>query len=134
MTRSAELSGAGPRDATRGGVNHRALPGETGREGAPSRSIAALNRFAMAKQDMPWLVAMGNQTKQGEIADQPRGEEVGGFDRDIAAVIAAVHRRGDEMVALTRRWVEINSYTANVAGVNAVGARLREAFALPGLR
>ena len=88
----------------------------------------------MAKQDMPWLVAMGNQTKQGEIADQPRGEEVGGFDRDIAAVIAAVHRRGDEMVALTRRWVEINSYTANVAGVNAVGARLREAFALPGLR
>jgi glutamate carboxypeptidase len=48
-------------------------------------------------------------------------------------VIAAVHRRSDEMFALTRRWVEVNSYTDNVAGVNAVGAMLREAFALPGL-
>ncbi len=51
----------------------------------------------------------------------------------LAAAIAAVRRRGDEMIALTRRWVEVNSYTANVAGVNAVGAMLREAFALPGL-
>ena len=40
---------------------------------------------------------------------------------------------GAELVALTRSWVEINSYTANIAGVNAVGARLREAFALPSL-
>lgn len=37
------------------------------------------------------------------------------------------------MLALTRAWVEINSFTANVAGVNAVGAQLREAFALPSL-
>jgi len=38
------------------------------------------------------------------------------------------------MLALTREWVEINSYTDNVAGVNAVGERLRAAFALPSLR
>jgi len=32
-----------------------------------------------------------------------------------------------------RRWVETNSYTGNVEGVEAVGAMLREAFALPSL-
>src|SRR3954469_9381252 len=51
----------------------------------------------------------------------------------LEAAIAGVHRRGDEMLALTRTWVEVNSYTANVAGVNAVGAMLREAYALPSL-
>src|SRR5262249_4559725 len=40
---------------------------------------------------------------------------------------------GDDLIRLTRAWVEINSYTANIAGVNAVGAALREAFALPSL-
>jgi len=40
---------------------------------------------------------------------------------------------GAELIAHTRSWVEINSYTANIAGVNAVGAKLREAFALPSL-
>src|SRR5438128_8898089 len=40
---------------------------------------------------------------------------------------------GDALIALTRSWVEINSYTANVAGVNVVGERLRDAFALPSL-
>ncbi|HET7502733.1 MAG TPA: M20/M25/M40 family metallo-hydrolase [Kofleriaceae bacterium] len=54
-------------------------------------------------------------------------------DAGLPAAIAAVRRRGDEMIALTRRWVEVNSYTANVAGVNAVGAMLREGFALPSL-
>jgi len=54
-------------------------------------------------------------------------------DAGLAVALAAVHRRGDEMMALTRRWVEVNSFTANVAGVNAVGALLREAFALPSL-
>jgi glutamate carboxypeptidase len=51
----------------------------------------------------------------------------------LAGALAAVRRRGDEMIALTRAWVEINSYTANVTGVNAVGALLREAYALPSL-
>jgi glutamate carboxypeptidase len=37
------------------------------------------------------------------------------------------------MLALTRSWVEVNSFTANVEGVNRVGAMLREAFTLPGL-
>jgi glutamate carboxypeptidase len=54
--------------------------------------------------------------------------------KTLDAVVAGVHRRGAEMLALTRRWVEVNSFTENVAGVNAVGAMLREAFALPGLR
>src|SRR4051812_5859726 len=79
--------------------------------------IAALNRFAMAAQGMPWLVAMGNHMPP----------------LSIDAALAAVRRRGDEMHALTRTWVEVNSYTANVAGVNAVGAMLREAYALPSL-
>jgi glutamate carboxypeptidase len=65
---------------------------------------------------MPWLVTMGNDTSS-----------------DLHAVLEGIRRRGDEMLALTRRWVEVNSYTANVAGVNAVGAMLREAYALPGL-
>ncbi len=47
------------------------------------------------------------------------------------SALAAVD--GGELVALTRRWVEVNSYTSNVAGVNAVGEMLREAFALPSL-
>jgi glutamate carboxypeptidase len=80
--------------------------------------IAALNRFAMAAQDMPWLQLMGNHARS---------------DVTLEVALEAVRRRGDEMVALTRRWVEINSYTANVAGVNAVGALLREAYALPSL-
>src|ERR1700755_959164 len=51
----------------------------------------------------------------------------------LEAAIAAVHRRGDEMIALTRQWVEVNSYSANVPGVNAVGELLRHAYALPSL-
>jgi glutamate carboxypeptidase len=51
----------------------------------------------------------------------------------LASAIAAVQRRGTEMLAQTRSWVEINSYTANIEGVNKVGALLRDAFALPSL-
>jgi glutamate carboxypeptidase len=51
----------------------------------------------------------------------------------LASAIAAVRSRGTEMLAHTRSWVEINSYTANIAGVNKVGAQLTEAFALPSL-
>ena len=47
--------------------------------------------------------------------------------------LVALRARGPELVALTRRWVEVNSYTENIAGVNQVGAMLREAFALPSL-
>ncbi len=49
----------------------------------------------------------------------------------VAAAVSAAHRRGPEMHAMTRAWVEINSYTANVDGCMRVGALLREAFALP---
>ncbi len=34
---------------------------------------------------------------------------------------------------MVRSWVEVNSYTANIEGVNKVGEMLREAFALPSL-
>jgi len=47
--------------------------------------------------------------------------------------LAALRAREDEILRMTRAWVEVNSYTENVAGVNAVGAMLREAFAIPGL-
>src|ERR1041384_494463 len=80
--------------------------------------IAALNRLAMARQGMPWPMTMGNDPIRTP---------------DLGAALEAVRRRGDEMPALTRRWVEVNSYTANVAGVNAVGAMLREAYEMPGL-
>jgi len=57
------------------------------------------------------------------------GKQLASLDRALAAVRA----RADEMISLTRAWVEVNSYTANVDGVNQVGAMLREAFALPSL-
>ena len=47
--------------------------------------------------------------------------------------LSALRARTKEMHELTRRWVEVNSYTANVDGVNRVGAMLQEAFAIPGL-
>ena len=52
--------------------------------------------------------------------------------RHLDAALAAL--RPDEMLAHAREWCAINSFTANVAGVNAVGALLRDAFALPSLR
>jgi glutamate carboxypeptidase len=51
----------------------------------------------------------------------------------LDAALAALRARAGELVPMARAWVEINSYTANIAGVNAVGARLREAFELAGL-
>src|SRR5216110_3070582 len=51
----------------------------------------------------------------------------------LDAALAAVRRRSAEMHALARRWVTVNTFTANVAGVNEVGALLQEAFALPSL-
>ena len=51
----------------------------------------------------------------------------------MQAALDALRARRDEMTALTRRWVEVNSFTENVDGVNRVGELLDEAFALPGL-
>ena len=47
--------------------------------------------------------------------------------------IAKLRTREREMLEMTRSWVEINSYTDNVEGVNRVGAELRAAFDLPSL-
>ncbi len=47
--------------------------------------------------------------------------------------LAAADARGPELLPLLLRWVEVNSYTGNVAGCNAVADRLIDGFALPGL-
>ncbi|HEV7557948.1 MAG TPA: hypothetical protein VGO00_20920, partial [Kofleriaceae bacterium] len=54
-------------------------------------------------------------------------------DSPLARALAILRTRAGEMHAMTRRWVEVNSYTTNVAGVNAVGAMLRADFAIPSL-
>ncbi|HWO13486.1 MAG TPA: M20/M25/M40 family metallo-hydrolase, partial [Polyangiaceae bacterium] len=51
----------------------------------------------------------------------------------LANLLAEVEALVPAALDLTRRAVEINSYTANVAGVNAVGALLKTAFAWPAL-
>jgi glutamate carboxypeptidase len=59
----------------------------------------------------------------------PMGEQPASLD----TVLADVRRRETEMLALTRQWVETNSYTSHTVGVDSVGIMLREAFALPSL-
>jgi glutamate carboxypeptidase len=51
----------------------------------------------------------------------------------LDAALTALRARTGELVPMARRWVEINSYTANIDGVNRVGALLREAFDFPPL-
>lgn len=51
----------------------------------------------------------------------------------LDAALAELAGKGAAMIALTRRLVEVNSYTANVAGANAVAELLAEAFAPLGL-
>jgi glutamate carboxypeptidase len=48
-------------------------------------------------------------------------------------LLSALRGRMPQALALARRWVEQNSYSTNVPGVNAMGALLQQAFALPGL-
>jgi len=57
------------------------------------------------------------------------GEQLASLD----TTLANVRSREAEMLALTRQWVEVNSYTSNLDGVAKVGAMLREAFAIPSL-
>ncbi|MEO6600603.1 MAG: M20 family metallopeptidase [Polyangiaceae bacterium] len=51
----------------------------------------------------------------------------------LETLIESVHAKVPQMHELTRGWVEINSYSKNVAGVNACGAALDSAFQIPGL-
>jgi glutamate carboxypeptidase len=48
-------------------------------------------------------------------------------------LLREVARLGPSMIELTRRLVAVNSYSVNVAGVNATGALLSEALELPSL-
>ena len=52
---------------------------------------------------------------------------------DLEQTLAQIRARETEMLALTRSWVEVNSFTSNIEGVDRVGGMLREAFALPSL-
>jgi glutamate carboxypeptidase len=51
----------------------------------------------------------------------------------LTEALAAAQRRADELLPMLRRWVETNSYSGNVDGVNAVGTMLAEDFDLAGL-
>jgi len=51
----------------------------------------------------------------------------------LESVLAGCAARRTEMLTRLRRWVETNSHTGAPENVNAMGAQLREAFALPGL-
>ncbi|MBI4511946.1 MAG: M20 family metallopeptidase [Deltaproteobacteria bacterium] len=46
-------------------------------------------------------------------------------------LLLSLQRREHEMWRLTREWVEVNSFTENIAGVNRVGELLKDAFAFP---
>ena len=52
----------------------------------------------------------------------------------LAALIQTVHERVPDMHQLTQRWVELNSYSTHVAGVNAMADALQSAFSLADLR
>jgi glutamate carboxypeptidase len=51
------------------------------------------------------------------------------MSRLLDAALAAADRRAGEMLPLLRRWVEVNSFTGNLAGVEEVGRRLAESLA-----
>lgn len=51
----------------------------------------------------------------------------------IDRALRAVDSAAGELVPTLRRWVEVNSFTANVEGVNRVGALLEEDFAPLGM-
>jgi glutamate carboxypeptidase len=54
-------------------------------------------------------------------------------NKSLDRALDAVRRHEAEMLGLTRTWVEINSFTENLDGVNRVGRLLQEAFHLPSL-
>ena len=51
----------------------------------------------------------------------------------LGTALTTLRGREHEMHGLTRAWVEVNSYTSNIEGVNRVGAMLREAYSLRSL-
>jgi glutamate carboxypeptidase len=51
----------------------------------------------------------------------------------LEKLIESVHAKVPQMHELTRGWVEINSYSRNVVGVNACGQALAATFEMPGL-
>jgi glutamate carboxypeptidase len=55
------------------------------------------------------------------------------MSHSLGFALSTLRGREHEMHGLARAWVEVNSYTANVEGVNRVGAMLKEAFARPPL-
>jgi glutamate carboxypeptidase len=64
---------------------------------------------------------------------EPTKDATGATNDLLSRALAAADQRGSELLPLLRRWVEVNSYTANVEGCNRVAELLVEGFALPGL-
>jgi glutamate carboxypeptidase len=54
--------------------------------------------------------------------------------KSLDSLIESLRAKVPAMHELTRAWVEVNSFSRNVAGVNACGNELAEAFRLPELR
>lgn len=52
----------------------------------------------------------------------------------VDRALAAAKKRQDEVLPMLERWVRQNSFTSNVAGVNAMADLLAQGFALDGLR
>jgi glutamate carboxypeptidase len=55
------------------------------------------------------------------------------MSESLEAVVERARARAGEILPMLRRWVETNSYSANVAGVNAMGDLLVDSFDLDGL-
>lgn len=51
----------------------------------------------------------------------------------VDRALAAADRRASELLPALRRWVEVNSYTANIDGCNRVADLLIESFAVTGM-
>ncbi len=51
----------------------------------------------------------------------------------LQSLLESLHARVPRMHELTRAWVELNSYTKNISGVNACGAGIADAFRMDGL-
>jgi glutamate carboxypeptidase len=92
--------------------------------------VAARRRDARYIAAMTWDYAQPKPSVSG-VGSPTHDSNPNAVPEPLRAEVAA---REAAMIELTRRAVLINSYSANVAGVDAVGALLAEAFALPSLR
>src|SRR5687768_3644976 len=80
---------------------------------------AALNRLGMRAEDTTASRRRRRSCKIGTMT--------------LEQAIEALRERADEMVQITQRWVEVNSFTENVDGVNRVADLIADEFASLGM-